>query len=492
MSAGRTLGVNARTAKGVIAAGHTLTAQAGADVLRDGGNAIDAAIAALAMACVAEPVLCSPGGGGFAMVRDGSTAEVSIIDFFPHTPMAKRRDGEELVQEIHADFGTATQAFHIGPGTTASPGFFAGVRALHQRGATRSLAELFDPAIDAATQGVMITPFQHHLGTVVRPIVTASPATAALYAPGGNVLPAGHRFTNPGLAEAFSVMAADGFADSEVGAALLALQADGGHLTSADLAAYEPIQRTPIRVRFGDATINLNPPPAAGGTLIQHSLERIDRAEPPTIAAAFAATDEARRARRIDDAGDPHGFRQRGTTHVSVIDGDGRACAVTTSNGSGNGEVAGRFGFMPNNILGEEDVNPSGTSNWPTGTRLSSGMSPTIIEHDDLGLSVLGSGGSNRIRTAIAQVITHLCLGEDELHDAITAPRLHVENGHLDFEDLLDPDDRATLTRQFPDHRAWPEPNLFYGGVHAVRVDGNGTYAGAGDARRDGVAIVVD
>jgi gamma-glutamyltranspeptidase/glutathione hydrolase len=485
--------VNPRTTKGVIAAGHTLTAQAGAGVLRNGGSAIDAAIAALTMACVAEPVLCSPGGGGFAMVREAADAPVSVIDFFPQTPMERRPDGEEDIREVLADFGTAQQAFHIGPGTTAAPGFFAGLEALHHHGATLPLDELFGPAIHAARRGITVTPFQHYLGTVVRPILTATPAAAALFAPTGDVLAAGSTFTNPGLADALSILAADGFATSEVGAAMLELQFSGGHLTAADLARYGSIERRPIQVRFGRSTVYLNPQPAAGGTLIEHSLERIDRAEPPVIARAFHESDQARQERRGRPGNlDPAVLRQQGTTHISVIDQAGRACSVTTSNGSGNGEIAGRFGFMPNNILGEDDVNPEGRSAWPTDTRLSSGMSPTIIEDDDGSLTVLGSGGSNRIRTAIAQVVTHLCLEGADLAEAISAPRLHVENGHLDFEDLLDPDVRDALTHQFPDHRPWSEPNLFYGGVHAARIDGAGVHSGAGDHRRNGAAIVVD
>ena len=185
-------------------------------------------------------------------------------------------------------------------------------------------------------------------------------------------------------------------------------------------------------------------------------------------------------------------LRQRGTTHISVIDADGTACAVTISNGSGNGEVVDDFGFMLNNILGEEDVNPGGSHGWPTNTRLSSMMCPTMIEFSDGRVVALGSGGSNRIRSAICQVVVSLCLSGVDLSAAVMAPRLHVEGEHLDFEDLYDESVRGELVALFADHRAWPERNMFYGGVHSVGMDGAGSFAGCGDPRRDGTAIIVE
>ena len=118
-------------------------------------------------------------------------------------------------------------------------------------------------------------------------------------------------------------------------------------------------------------------------------------------------------------------------------------------------------------------------------------MCPTIIEHPDGGITALGSGGSNRIRSAIAQVIVRMCVDGSDLAMAVQAPRVHVEGRHLDFEDRFAADFRARLCAEFPDHRAWPQPDLFYGGVHAARLVPDGAFAGAGDARRDGVAIVV-
>lgn len=478
--------------KGAVAAGHRLTAEVAAGVLRDGGSAADAAIAGLAMACVCEPVLASPGGGGFAMMRNGTSGTVTLIDFFPHTPIRRQRDGDDGVAEVVADFGTATQAFHIGPATTATPGFCAGVEAIREHGDCVPLADLFAPAIEAGRRGFRVTPYQHYLSTVVQPILMATPEACTLFAPDGSVIAAGDTFRNPGLADALEVIASDGFASSAVGQEIVAAQAGRGHLTANDLAAYRAIDRTPLSVDAGSMCVHLNPPPAASGVLIAHALAQLDDACGLSIAMALNATDDARIAANGDLSrlnGLP--LRQRGTTHVSVIDAAGNACAVTVSNGEGNGELTGPFGFMLNNILGEEDVNPYRTTNWPQNTRLASMMCPALVETGEGGVIVLGSGGSNRIRSAILQVIARLSTDRTDLKSAVAAPRLHVENGNLDFEDLFDNETRIALMSMFPDHRAWPEPNMFFGGVHAVAMDADCRFDGAGDARRDGVSIIV-
>jgi len=485
--------VHTRKPRGVVAAGHVLTTEAAADVLHDGGTAIDSAIAALAMACACEPVLCSPGGGGFAMLRDGASGGVKLIDFFPHTPKLRQQISTGGVTEILANFGTSTQAFRIGPATAATPGFFQGLRALHARGTVLPMERLIAPAARAARDGVTITPFQHYLSTVMNPVLLTDAKVTELFAPGGKVLEVGAIFRNPGLANTLEMLADDKPGESEIDTAILAQQDGRGHLTASDLNSYRVIERTPKSVRVGGATVHLNPLPAAGGTLIAHSLAGLTSPAPVEIARAFHATDQARRSAEGDLSQlDAATLRQQGTTHVSVIDANGNACAVTTSNGVGNGELVDGFGFMLNNILGEEDVNPAGAHDWPLDARLSSGMCPTLIEMADGTLTALGSGGSNRIRSAICQVVVGLCLEGNDLETSVGAPRLHVERDHLDFENLFGRETGDQLSNLFSDHQAWPEPNMFFGGVHAVRMDSRGRFDGAGDVRRAGTSIVVD
>ncbi|HHN67552.1 MAG TPA: Gamma-glutamyltranspeptidase, partial [Thermopetrobacter sp.] len=243
----------------------------------------------------------------------------------------------------------------------------------------------------------------------------------------------------------------------------------------------------------------LNPPPAAGGVMIALALAALDEAEmrdcpAGAMAAALAVADDARRAAGHDPQallarlGPP---AHRGTTHISVIDGDGMACALTITNGEGNGHVVEGCGFMLNNMLGEADVNPDGLEGWPEDVRLSSMMAPTLAGAEDGTLVALGSGGSNRIRSAVFMVLARLLAAGRELAAAIDAPRLHVEADFLDFEPGFAAQEVARLTAMFPRHRAWSAPNLYFGGCHAVARKADGALVAAADKRREGAESVI-
>ena len=480
------------TPKGSIAAGHQLTADAGAEMLRGGGTAVDAAIAALAMSCVCEPVLASPGGGGFAMLRSAESGTTTLLDFFPQTPRQKRAETRDGFQSITADFGSATQVFHIGPATVAAPGFLAGLSALHRQGGTLPFSDLFAPAVEAARTGHVITGYQHYLSTVVRPILTATAAARTIYTPTGDLPAVGSVFSNPGLGDMYEELAKGDWLSTGIAGQILKEQEFGGHLTADDLTGYRVEPRKPLSLDLGAATVHLNPPPAAGGTLIRYALLHLEGRGRTAFVSALHAADRARLAARGDlNALLDRPIRQQGTTHISTVDAAGNACSVTVSNGTGNGEIVGGYGFMLNNILGEEDVNPHGLADWPADQRLASMMCPALIDMPDGRLIALGSGGSSRIRSAIFQVIARLCLEEAALEDAVRASRLHVEDGHLDLELPGADADISALKDVFPDHRVWPEKNMFFGGVHAVSTDGRGTFSGIGDDRREGAAVIV-
>ena len=485
---------------GAVAAGHEMTVKAARYALEEGGNATDAACAAAWMACVVEPVLASPGGGGFAMVAEEGT-EPRLCDFFAQTP--KRPNPEADFHAIEADFGTTTQTFHIGPGSTATPGFVPGLFALHERHGRLSMARLIAPAAAIARRGHVVNTFQARLARIISPILLASEGTRALFAPSGELLAAGETLANPDLARFLEGLAEGGldWYMAEAVPRMLAMQHGEGHLRQEDFTDYAPEWRTPLRETAGDGLVWLNPPPAASGLMIALANREAERrageggaCTPCDWAAALDLADRARRESGHDlDAlaarlGPPS---TRGTTHVSVIDADGGACSLTVSNGEGNGHVVPGLGFMPNNMLGEEDVNPAGRSGWPVDTRLSSMMAPTIARREDGTLHVLGSGGSNRIRSVILLVLRRLMALRQPLAAAVEAPRLHVENGHLDFEPGFSGKEVAALSRMFPDHRAWEARSMFFGGCHAVSRHPDGTPEAHGDPRRSGAADVM-
>jgi gamma-glutamyltranspeptidase/glutathione hydrolase len=503
--------------KGVVAAGHTLTAQAAAEILEDGGNAFDAALAGMFMTFVAEAVFASPGGGGFLMAREAARGKTALYDFFAETPLHKREGAEVSFFPIHADFGPVKQEFHIGLGSSAAPGLVPGLFAVHEELCRLPMRRLVEPAVRAARTGFPLSEFQAYLFTVIAPILTASAGVASIFAPEGRLLQAGETFRNEGLAETLEWLAEDGarlFGDGDVGQAMVTQSRDlGGHLASDDLQDYRVERREPLFWRHARAVVALNPPPAASGPLIAFGLAFLEalqeQGRAPDIFALKAAMEATNAARAAHGEGlaSPraggllakelraaarHPAAYRGTTHVSVIDADGNAAAVSVSNGEGNGYVVGKFGFMLNNMLGEEDLAPEGLGAWREGVRLSSMMAPTIITERDGSVTALGTGGSNRIRTAILQVAVNLLDRGMRLADAVEAPRLHVEKGGtLSFEPGFSEGEQAALRALAPEAQAWPEQNLFFGGVHSARRRPNGSVEGAGDPRRRGQAIVV-
>jgi gamma-glutamyltranspeptidase/glutathione hydrolase len=485
---------SAKQSKGAVAAGHGATAGAAVAILRQGGNAFDAAIAALLTACVCEPVLASLGGGGFMMARP-ATGDVELIDFFCDTPGGKRPAEDVEFAEVFADFGTMKQPFHIGCGSTATPGMIAGLEAIAGRYGTVDMSDLAAPAIAAARDGVPVTEFQAFLFKVISPILTWTKEARDLFAPGGHLLSGGDRLVNTDLADALAALGG-GHAAHLRQAMAEAIDPAISHLGAGDLAGYRAAVRKPIETDFAGSRILLNPRPAHGGALVAAMLAKIadGDASPAGQARAMAAIDSIWRSRGIDAvwpaAGEPAGgAAPRGTTHISVIDADGNAVAVTISNGEGNGRIVPGCGFMMNNMLGEEDVNPDGFHNWTPGQRLASMMTPSIVEAGDGGLYALGSGGSNRIRTAIFQVLVNRLAAGLAVEQAVTAPRLHFEKERLDIECAGERADTEALAAGFEDCVRWPGRSLYFGGVHCVEQTPDGGFAGAGDPRREGVFL---
>jgi gamma-glutamyltranspeptidase/glutathione hydrolase len=503
--------------RGVVAAGHELTASAAAEILEDGGNAFDAALAATFMTFVAEAVFSSPGGGGFLMARREGSDSVKLFDFFTETPRTRRPPNEVEFFPIYADFGPAKQEFYIGLGSSATPGAVPGLFLWHEALCTLPMRRLVEAAVRAARNGFALTEFQAYLFTVIAPILTASEGVAKIFAPGGKLMKAGETFRNEGLAETLEWLAEDGarlFVDGDVGKAIVTQSVSlGGHLTHEDLKNYRVELREPLYWQHGGALVALNPPPAASGPLIAFGLAYIEalqeaggKIDAIALKRAMGATNEARithgeglvarlaggvLARELREA-QRHPQAYRGTTHVSVIDAKGNAASVSLSNGEGNGYIVGNFGFMLNNMVGEEDLAAGGLHAWREDTRLSSMMAPTIILEADGTVTALGTGGSNRIRTAILQVAVNLLDHGMSLQDAVEAPRLHVErDGKTSFEPGLPEAAQAEFLALSEKAHAWPARNPFFGGVHAARRHPRGDMEGAGDPRRQGQTKVV-
>lgn len=496
-----------------VATGHALTTHAASEVLRAGGTAVDGAIAAAAMSFVAEPVLSQPMGGGFAMIAKDAVTPPAIFDAFVQTPPVKSAGGDLDLATITVDFGTDTQDFHIGAGTVAVPCLMPALFALHEQAGRIPMPELMAAAVKAAREGIAITPFQALVTSLVTPILTDRDDVSALHAPDGAAPDAGKILSNRDLADVLEVGALEGarfFVEGEVGQALVGLE--GGHISMSALKAARPITRTPLRVTRQGQEIALNPPPSLGGVQIALALTALPAGPgPETVAQCLEEIAMARKARKVDDQPeaaarlllDPDlvdrlraALREapaarKGTTHISVIDAKGMAVGLTLSNGAGSGRLIPGTGIMPNNMLGEEDLVPGGPTTWAAGTRLASMMCPTWLRAPDGTTTILGSGGSNRIRSALTTTLISLIDEGAPPEEALRTPRMHMEGSALSFEDSdKDEGRRAALLSRWPEATVWDRPHMYFGGVHIARKYPDGRVEAAGDARRSGTSAI--
>ena len=488
---------------GVIAAGHSVTAEVGAGVLRDGGNSVDAAVAAMLASFVAEPLLTGLGAGGYMLVsRPGS--DPVLLDFIVAAPGRGADPAARApLHGVEVSFGDAVQRFHVGPSSGGVYGTPAGVSTAVERFGSRSLADLAAPAIALARSGVEVTPQQAYLHEILAPIVGSTSEGRATFMPGGRPPRAGERLALPELGDGLGLLAREGPAPFYTGAIARAVTdwvgARGGTPTSDDLSSYAVIDREPLTLAYRGRTVITNPPPSAGGLLLGYALSLLERGSLPSgtlglVEAMRAAQDERTpgfvAGLAEDDFADAFlATRLGSTTHISVLDGSGMACSVTCTNGEGSGVVVPGTGIHLNNMMGEEDLSPLGFFSHPPGRRLPSMMAPTMVLADGMPELVLGSAGSNRIRSALLQVIAGALDGGLGIGAAVQAPRVHFEDGVVFAEPGIPLQDLEAAGFSIARFRA---PNLFFGGVQAVaREAASGALTGAGDPRRGGAAVVV-
>lgn len=522
--------------KGAIAAGHPLTAEAGARILSEGGNAVDACIAAACVSWVAESPLTGPGGGGFLLVHRAEASRGrpdTVLDFFVAAP-GQGLSGEEgpLMEEVHVSFdGTTSQTFLVGGASCAVPGAVAGLSEAHRLYARLPWKVLLQPAVELARHGVPLNEAQGFLHGVLDPILRHGPAARAVYGEACALAP-GETLHLGELGATLEQLAEEGeapFFRGELASRLVStVQEEGGRITREDLENYRVIRRRPVRVGYRGGELVSNPPPSAGGLLVGFALRVLDRlgeARATGSAGEIASLAEVMRQatgvrgpgfasglyrggiaarvlgdERVDRAAEAvrEGLRGRvteavglpSTTHISVVDGDGNAASLSASTGCGSGVVVPGTGIHVNNMLGEVDLNPGGTGGAP-GRRLTSMMAPSVLLQDGRARLVLGSAGSARLRGAIVQIIRNVVDHELPLEEALPAPRVHFEDGQLHLEGGIEPDVANELEVDGYDVVRWSARNLYFGGAAAVAFRADGTLEAAGDPRRGGAGVVV-
>jgi gamma-glutamyltranspeptidase/glutathione hydrolase len=529
---------------GVIAAGDKGTAAAGAAILEQGGNAVDAAVGAAFASFIAEIGVVHLGGSGIAQIFDPQQGSAITYDFFSAMPgLGSSRAVEALdFEKVTINFGPTTQDFYLGRGSVAVPGNIFGLCRMAADHGRLPLATILQPAIRLAKEGLSIAPFQAETCDLLRPLYTHTPEMRSVFLKDGRIIqPHDHLFI-PNLAETLEQLAREGvdFArNGRLAQAILNDQAmNGGLLTARDLESYEVFQRPSIRLRNRAYDILLPPPSSSGGALTAFTLKLLSHFELAAIPhgstrymqllyEAMAATTRARpvwdKAIEEQTAEDAIGYFlsdvfvfhyvrevqaaiegeaqfpafteptfHPDTSHLSVIDGDGLAVSLTTTAGESAGYIVPGTGYIPNNILGEADLHPNGFHSSPPGERIATMMTPTIVLKDGRIRLVLGSGGSIRIRSAILQVLTNLLDYHMSLDKAVNTNRIHLEEGVLQCEAGYDSAAVDGLEELGYEVNRWDKRSIYFGGAHSVSWSEDGRLVAAGDNRRGGSVASVE
>jgi gamma-glutamyltranspeptidase/glutathione hydrolase len=515
-------------------------------MLKMGGNAVDAAVAATFASFIAEVALgVNVGGGGIALVvdckarrEDGHwSEEATVYDFFSNMPSGQMSDDSDF-RNIMVDFGPEQQPFYIGRASAAVPGVVAGLCTMAQAQGTLPLAKLLEPAVRLARDGAVLSEALAYVMDILTPIFTDTPQSAAIFAPDGRVYKAGERMILPALAATLERLGEEGpdlFYTDAIAQAIVEDQcAHGGLITAGDLASYQVREVPPIRLGYRGFSVLLPPPASSGGVLIAFALKLLETVDVASLTPAsiehlrllaevMRLTNMARSTWEASQGSDTLRTRQflsdkhitnyrrelrailngksyppdpeigawRGnTTHISVVDSQGMVISVTTSAGEYAGFVVGDSGVCLNNMLGELDLHPQGFHRLPPGVRLTTMMSPVVVLREGEPVLALGSGGSNRLRSAIVQVISNVIDFCMPLADAIDAPRVHFEAGVLQVEGGITDSVVTELDRAGYQVNHWPGRNMFFGGTHAVAQQ-NGKLIAAGDKRRGGSVVIV-
>ena len=509
--------------KGVVAAGDRLTAAAGAEVLSQGGNAVDAAIAAMSTAFVAEPALTGPLGGGFAVVA-APNGPAQAYHFFARAPLATSTEhSPELdFQGLQVDFGSTQQVFHAGRGSTAVPLLLEGFKALHRDHGQLSLKDVLSQCRMSASHGIPLSKGQLNFIEVLTPILSLTEQSKKIYI--DDIREYG-QLSLPGLVKLIDALTEDRL-DEIYRDMSEHFSKPTGLLSPDDFQGLQVNAQPPLVVPFRDHEIIMPGLPTSAGALIAFGLTLWLKLQRPSSLAEFhhqfaavAAVTMDYRKRHFDQlvlSGETHWslddidipfwshqlqgrlsnlkaspspLEQDGhgsTTHVSVVDQQGFSCSMTTSNGEGCGHTIPKWDIMANNFMGEADLHPQGFHTSKGGQPLTSMMCPTVVRGPS-GMYALGTGGSNRIRTALLQVIYRLLVLEERPDEAVFTPRAHYEGTSFCYEQRGPDGTPGTDLEDHPMLRElelteFPSANMFFGGVHVAAPSTVST----GDLRRYG------
>lgn len=515
---------------GMVSAAHPLAAQVGYEILKKGGNAIDAAVATAFAIGVVEPFASGLGGGGYAVIHSAKTNETIFVDY---QSMAPGLCSPDMYVECPSDKSSGYKS-------TLVPGYLAGLTTILEKYGSLNLPTIIEPSIQCADDGFEVTPFLHSVMVENLDKLLADEWATKYYLSYGLPYEPGERFTNPDLAKTLSMIAEKGpdvFYKGEIAQTIEEMMlANGGLIRLDDMAKIKPAFREPISLNYRGYEIKSSAPTSSGGITISMILNMLEEFDITSLGHNTAETlhlfgEIARRAfadradflgdpdfvelpikgltsksyarNRIGDfdplkaslpkKGDPYPYNESpSTTHMSVIDKHGNAVAITQTICAffGNGAAVPGYGFMLNNQGGAWQVDPQSKNSVAPYKRPLSSMSPTIVLKEGKPFLSVGSPGSRRIITTTAQIISNVIDHGMGMQQAIEVPRVYVDGAEFAVESRIPQDVIKDLQSKGHEVEIKDAYDYYFGGVNAVMYDQtSGRFYGGADSRRDGCSI---
>ena len=524
---------------GVVAAAHPLAAQAGVDILKKGGNAVDAAIATALSLGVVEPNATGLGGGGFALVYIAKENQCHVVDFREMAPAKARTNSYPLTEKGKA----VSNASATGYKAVAVPGELRGLEMLHKMFGTQKWADLFQPAIRQAEAGITVSETLNGILTDEYDRLQKSPAMPWLqdnfYKDG---LPAqtGDTVKNVQLAGTLKQIAAGGadvFYTGEIADDIAREFAQKGDswITKEDLANYKAVLREPVTGNYRGYSVITLPPPSSGGVTLLETLNILegfdlnklghgsanyvhviaeaqklafaDRAEyiadPAFVKVPVAGLLDkgyaAERRKAIDMKhthkavpGQPSKYESGSTTSFSVVDKDGNMVSITKTinHFMGSGVVPEGTGILLNDEMDDFDLNPASLNAPSAGKRPLSSIAPVMVLKDGKPFFTAGTPGANRIITTMVNIVINVVDFKEELQPAILEPRFHNGNtAQTAVESRIPADVVKELESRGHKISVKGAFDLYFGGAQGVMLRSDGRLLGGADPRRDGIAV---
>ena len=521
---------------GMVVSAHPLSSKVGVEILKKGGNAVDAAVATAFAVGVAEPNASGLGGGGFILIYLAKTKEVLTIDYREMAPLKAAPDMYKLTPQGKV----VDEEITVGHKAVAIPGTLAGLTSALSKYGTMSLKDILAPSIQLAEEGYPVSKTLNGLMKENYDKISQFPAAARIYLKDGLPYEIGDRIYLKDLAQTYRLIAAKGpdvFYRGEIAEAIAReMQASGkGLITQEDLAAYRPVFRAPVRGTYRGYEIISMLPPSSGGThVIQllnilegYDMARLGHNTPASIQVMAEAMKRvfADRAKYMGDAdfvqvpvqgllskryaaelrkgidlekasekvpaGNPVPYESGGTSHLSVVDRDGNLVALTQTINYffGSGVLVLGTGILLNNEMDDFVPKPGSLNSVEPKKRPLSSMSPTIVLKDGKPFLTIGSPGATRIITALSQILMNIIDHRMNIQEAIDAARIHCMTGEIMMESRVPQEVQQALTSKGHKLSVRKEMDLFFGGAQGVLIDPRtGTLYGGADPRRDGFA----